>query len=209
MIEPLSMALVMYGILAWLRQKRLLTIVFFSLALLAKETAILFIAAFVFYYLAARNWRRAAELCISIVPYALLQILLWLWLGELGISAGEPFVWIPFWGWLMVANISLRTFLLISIMIIPIGILPTITGFVIAAQNLWRHAYTPYVFSMLTHGLFVLFLPTLTFRESSAMIRVVQGLAITILLYGASVKSQRILNYSILWIFSNVLIYGT
>jgi hypothetical protein len=52
----------------------------------------------------------------------------------------------------------------------------------------------------------ILFLPTSTFREPVAMLRLTQGLVISILLYGGLNRSRRILKYSFLWIFTNVLL---
>ena len=97
-------------------------------------------------------------------------------------------------------------FLLVSIPIIPISIIPTLAGFFLGLQSLKKRLYHPFVFSMIFFGLFLIFLPFETFSEPTAMLRVTQGLAISILLYGALVESGRILNYSYFWLATNVLI---
>jgi hypothetical protein len=54
----------------------------------------------------------------------------------------------------------------------------------------------------------ILFLPNSTFREPLAMLRLTQGLVVSMLLYGALRRSWRILNYCYLWLFTNVLLVG-
>jgi hypothetical protein len=206
MTEPMAQALIQLAILLWLRQRPTAMTAAFSLALLTKETALLFIGAFLIYYLIGRRGRRAILIGLSAVPYILLQFFLWQWLGEPGFTTGQPFARVPFGGWLEAAQISVPAFLLISLMIVPMVVVPTLAGLIIGASSLRKRQSNPYALSMLLHGLFILFLPTLTVREISAAVRVVQGLAVTILLYGAYVGSRRILNYSLLWVFSNVIL---
>ncbi len=52
----------------------------------------------------------------------------------------------------------------------------------------------------------ILLLPNSTFREPAAMLRLTQGLMVSMLLYGALRKSSRVLNYSTLWVVANVLL---
>ena len=209
MHEPLSQALVQLAILAWLKNRQPLMVVAFALAILAKETALLFAAAFIIYYLIGRHWRQAIYVGLSIGPYFILQLFFRLWMDETAFSPVDPFILFPFGGWLMIARIDLLTFVLISLMIVPIAVIPTIAGLIISVRSFWYRYYDPYAISIFLNSLFILILPHLTFRESSATIRVVQGLSVSILLYGASVHSKRILNYSMLWIFSNVILVGT
>ena len=54
--------------------------------------------------------------------------------------------------------------------------------------------------------LVILFLPASTFREPAAMVRLTQGLVVSMLFFGALVRSRRILNYSTFWIATNVLL---
>jgi hypothetical protein len=205
MNEPLSQALVLLAILAWLKKWKWAMVVAFALAILAKETALLFAVAFVIYHLIGRQWRQFVYTSLSIGPYLVFQVFLRLRVGETAFSPVDPFILFPFGGWLMSARIDLLTFALISIMIVPIAIIPTIAGLIISIRSLWQRHNHPLAISMLLNSLFILILPHLTFREASATIRVVQGLSVSILLYGASVHSKRMLNYSMLWIFSNAL----
>jgi hypothetical protein len=59
---------------------------------------------------------------------------------------------------------------------------------------------------LLLNSLVILFLPNSTFREPVAMMRLTQGLMVSLLLYGGLSKSSRVLNYSLLWVVTNVLL---
>jgi hypothetical protein len=204
--EPLMVALVMVAILAWLKDRPGWSALAFGLAALTKEFALIFLAAFLLDSLRQRRWHWLVSLAASGLPYLAYQVILWRWLGQWGVSSGQPFILWPFGGWWMAAGIDLLTFLLISIPIVPMAIIPTFAGLAVSGRALLRGIYHPFILSLLFFSLFTFFLPHLTFRESSATVRVIQNLAIAFLLVGALLKSDRILNYSYLWIFTNVLI---
>lgn len=206
MNEPLAMMLVMLAMLAWAKERHNWAFFWFALSLLAKETSLLFILAFGLYSVQQHNWRNTAGLGISLLPYMVWQFFLFSWLGEFGFSSGQAFIWLPFGGWLMSYELSWQALLLTSLLIIPIGVIPTIAGLIISIRSIARRFFHPYVYAILFNAIFMLFLPHLTFRESSAVIRVIQGLAITLLLLGALTQSKRILNYSVLWLFANVIV---
>ena len=105
--------------------------------------------------------------------------------------------------------IKLIQLLLISLLIVPLALIPTLAGFIISFRAIGQKFFHPYVYAILFNAIFMLFLPHLTYRESSAVIRVVQGLAISMLLFGALTHSKRILNYSILWLFANVIVVSS
>jgi hypothetical protein len=204
--EPLAHALIQLAILSWMRRRLLWTILFFGLAALTKEIALIFLAAFALSELIKRDWKWVIGLSIGAVPYFAFQLFLYMWRGEFGVTTGQPFHLLPLGGWLEAAEINILAFILISVPIIPMSIFPIFTGFYLGFQSLKRKLYHPFVFSMILFGFFMLFLPFLTFSESVAMLRVTQGLAISFLLYGALVDSKRVLNYSFFWLATNVLI---
>ena len=209
MNEALAQTLVMLAIWAWVRSKHTWGFFWFALAVLAKETAVLFIAAYGLYSLQRRNWRDLLGLGASLVPYFAWQLFLLNWLGEFGFNSGQPIIWMPFGGWLMITQISWQAFLLISLLIVPLALIPTLAGFIISFRAIGQKFFHPYVYAILFNAIFMLFLPHLTYRESSAVIRVVQGLAVSMLLFGALTHSKRILNYSILWLFANVIVVSS
>jgi hypothetical protein len=205
MAEALAQALVQLAILAWMEKRRPWAVVAFALAILTKETAVLFLAGYLAYYFSQRHWRRLFTLATAVIPYLLYQLVLYLWLGGTGMGGNEPFHY-PLGGWLMAAQVHFGAFLLVSIIIVPMSILPTIAALILVTRDLLRRFFHPFVFCLLFNALFILILPFPTFRESSAMVRVTQGLAANMVLYGALTKSPRILNYSLLWLATNVLL---
>lgn len=204
--EPLAFALVQLAVLAWLDRRLFGSALAFSLAILAKEVALIFLAAFVVYNLFTRQWKWAAGLSASVLPYLFYQGWLWRTMGEPGLVAGQAFSLIPFGGYLEAARISLPAFMLISIIIVPMSIIPMLLGIGLSLRSLFGGLVHPFVFAVLFSSLFLAFLPFLTFAESSAMLRVTQGLALSLLLLGALVKSGRVLNYSLLWVFTNAIL---
>lgn len=206
LVEPLSLALVQLAIFSWMQNKRGWSVVWFAVAVLTKETAVLFMVAFFLYTLTRREWKWAIYLMAGGIPYVIWQGVLWAWLGEPGFSAGPAFYFVPLGGLIEAARISFLGFLLIAIIIVPMSILPTFAGIFLSLRSLRQKLYHPYVFALLLNCTLMLFLPFATMRESSAMVRLTQGVMVGMLLYGGLVKSGRVLNYSVLWIFTNVLL---
>ncbi|MFO7679371.1 MAG: hypothetical protein R6X34_04920 [Chloroflexota bacterium] len=208
--EPVAMMFVMLGILAWEKERHWWSAAAFALAILGKEPMIVFPAAFGLVCLVKRDWKWMVVLAGTAVPYILMQLFLWQWLGEPGLGSGgdgaTPFPRYPLGGWLEISQVNLQGFLLISLIIVPMSIIPTIAGLALSIRDIVRRLNHPYVYCVLLNCLAILFLPRSTFQEPAAMVRLTQGLMVSLLLYGAWVTSKRILNYSVLWIFTNVLL---
>jgi hypothetical protein len=162
------------------------------------------------YALVKRDWKWMLLMAGTAVPYFLMQFFLWQWLGAPGLGSGgdgaTPFPTYPLGGWLEIAQVSMVGFLIISIIIVPMSIIPTIGGLIMSVRDLFRRVNHPYVYCVLLNSIAILFLPRSTFQEPAAMVRLTQGLMVSLLLYGAWAASKRILNYSVLWIFTNALL---
>jgi hypothetical protein len=210
MNEPLAYTLVVVAIWAWVKDRRVWAVVAFSLAALTKETTLVFLAAYMLYTLHTRQWRWLLGLGLAVVPFLLYQIFLWQWLGAWGVGSGgagaTPFSFIPLGGWLSIIQVSLSAFLLLSLILVPMSIFPSLAGVWLSARRLWQGQVHPLIYCLLLNSLVILFLPASTFREPAAMIRLTQGLVVSMLLFGALIRSRRILNYSTLWIATNVLL---
>jgi hypothetical protein len=209
--EPLAQALMQWAILAWARERRWWAVIAFSLAALSKETTLIFLAAYVLYTLQRRAWRWSIALGMGAVPFAAYQLLLWAWLGDFGVGSGgagaTSFSLIPLGGWLQITQVKLNAFILISVIVVPLSVLPAIAGIALSVRDLFRQVDHPFIFSLLLNSVVILFLPTSTFREPAAMVRLTQGLMVSMLLYGGLSKSPRVLNYSFLWVLTNVLLF--
>jgi hypothetical protein len=208
--EPLAQALVLGAMWAWARERRWLAVIAFSLAALAKETTLIFLAAYILYCLWHRAWHQAVSLAVAMAPFAAYQFLLRAWLGSFGVGSGgagaTPFSPLPLGGWLAITQVSMAGFLLISLIVVPMSVLPAIAGTALSLQNLVRGKSHLFVMSLLLNSLVLLFLPASTFREPAAMLRLTQGLVVSMLLYGGLRKSSRVLNYGSLWILTNLLL---
>jgi hypothetical protein len=208
--EPLAYALVACAMLAWTRQRVLLAGICFALAALAKETTLIFLAAYVLHHLSGQAWRRVGMLALAGLPFAGLQALLWVWLGTPGIGSGganaTPFSLVPLGAWLSIAQVKPAAFLLVALVVVPMSVLPALAGIGLSVRDLVRGLNHPIVLSLLLNALVILFLPASTLREPAAMVRLTQGLALAMLLYGGLRRSRRILSYSTLWILTNVLL---
>jgi hypothetical protein len=208
--EPLAQALVQCAMLAWAKERRWAAVVFFGLAALSKETMLIFLGAYMLYCLVHRDWRWTVCLGLGAVPFIAYQFVLQAWLGSFGVGSGgagaTAFSLLPLGGWLAIAQVKLSAFLLISLIVVPMAVLPAIIGVVLSLRDMFRGNSHPLVMSLLLNAAVILFLPTSTFREPAAMLRLVQGLAASLLLYGGLKHSARILNYSFLWILTNILL---
>ena len=208
--EPLAYTLVALAILAWEKERRWWAVAAFSLAVLTKEVTLIFAAAHAIYALFQREWRWVAALAATALPFAAYQLVLWAWLGSPGLGSGgagaTPFSPVPLAGWLSIINVGMPVFLLVSLMVVPISVFPSLAGIGLSMRHLLAGLHHPIIYSLLLNSIAILFLPNSTFREGAAMIRLTHGVMLSMVLYGALVKSGRVLNYSVLWIFSNVLL---
>ena len=208
--ESLAQALVQLAALAWLKKRFGWMALLLALAALAKETTLIFTAAFGLYFLWKRNWRAASMLVLAGVPFAVWQLFLWRWLGAFGVGSGgagaTPFSVIPLGGWLWMAGVSVTAFALVSLVVVPLSIFPALAGLWLGVRSLSAKLVHPFVLALLLNSAVILFLPASTFREPAAMVRLTQGLAASMLLFGGLVKSRRVLLYSQLWILSAALV---
>lgn len=204
--EPMMFLFVAMGIFFWTRGKLAACVAALAVATLTKELALLFVFAFVVYYLVQKRWQIAVLFSLAVVPFALWQIALWAMLGEPGFSGGYPFE-PPLWGWLSGYAEYPNQFLLFGLVLIPMTYVPMLVLGVRASLDvLQKHLWHPYVLMVLVNVAFMLFLPRESAREPAAMVRITQGLVLATLLYGSLVKSKRILNYSVLWIATLVIL---
>ena len=128
MNEPLAYTLVVVAIWAWARNRRVWAIIAFGLATLTKETTLVFLAAYMLYTLHSRQWRWFIGLGLAAIPFLMYQVFLWQWLGAFGVGSGgagaTSFSLIPLGGWMSIAGVHIGAFLLISLIVLPMSILP-------------------------------------------------------------------------------------
>jgi hypothetical protein len=209
--EPLAYALVAAAYWADQRGRVGWAGPLFGLALFAKETTLLFVAAHALYALATRDKRRMLALGgWAVLPFALWQLALWRMFGAPGLASGgclaTPFEVIPFMGLWRIALASLTVFGIFILFLGPGMVLPSLWGIIAAARALWQGHHHPYVWALAINALVIPFTPFSTFREPVAMLRYAVGLGLAVLLFAGLVQSRRVLNYAWLWLALNVFL---
>lgn len=209
--EPLAVGLAQGALWAGERRRSLLAALLFSLAVLAKETALIAVVGLALHLLVERRWREALQLgMIAVLPFAAWQGVLWAWLGQPGIGSGgamaTPFEAVPFGGLWRVATVSWPAFWLLLALLGPLFVLPTVWALGAAGCDLLRGRRHPWVWVLLAQAAVLPFLPFSTWREPLAMARLGSGLVAATLLYGALRRSRRVLNWSMVWLATLALL---
>ena len=223
--EPLAYALCLAGVLAAQRDRWRPAVLSFALGVLTKETILVFVAGYLLFLLAPRDhadprqgalqgkrqWRRAAGLMLGVgIPFLCWQAVLWAWLGQPGLGSGGAgaTAWeiLPFRGLWSVGTIDLRALALLSVVAVPLAVIPAILSLWVTGRDLVRGRWHPFTTMLLANALAMLFLPQSTYREPLAILRLTTGLVVAAILYGAYRRSTRILNYTLLWLASLVFL---
>jgi hypothetical protein len=175
-----------------------------ALAILAKETALLFLVALVASAALNRRWQAACVLSLAVAPFAVLQWLLIQWFGEVGLATGgymaTPLEVIPYNGLWRVATVSVPAFALLFVIFGPMVVLPSAWGIATALRRLWVRDFAPVVLVLGANAAFIALTPFSTFREPLGILRLATGLVLATVLYAAQARSTRVLNYAYVWI---------
>ncbi|MBX3046530.1 MAG: hypothetical protein KF698_06005 [Anaerolineales bacterium] len=211
--ETLAFALVIAAI--WLEQtgRARWTWVCFSLAIFAKETTLLFVAAQGLSYLFARRWRDAAGLAI-VAGLPMLAFRIWLLsqFGSLGFGLGGAnatgLEWIPFNGWWRIGQYSPVWMLVVGLLYLPTIFLPTVWG-LWAGARAWLREHADFsALALLLHAAMFPFMSLALYIEPYGAVRLAIGLQLAALLFAARHAVKRVLVYGLvftvmsLWLFA-------
>ena len=204
--EPLAFMLVQWGVLYFDRRRYGWSGVWFALAGLTRELTLLFpVACALSLLVQDRNWRGAVWGLLSALPFALWQVFLRFWLGSWGVSSGGAFASsfeiIPFRGWWGYHTPETGIFILFSIFVLLVALIPATAGIIASVKKLWQGRRSAGVFILLLNSLIFPFLPTSNVLNPPGLIRVVIGLTAAVLDYGALEGSRTALWFSLLWLF--------
>lgn len=210
--EPLAYLLVQAAVLAFRRQRLGLGAVWFALAALTRETTLLFVGGYALSLLAARRWRAALGWTGAVVgPFLAWQIVLYLWLGSWGVGSGgafaTPFEVIPFRGWWIIARFNPAGFLVMSLLVLPLALLPAVFALLTASRALLKGERGAEVWALFTHALVFPFLPTSNVLDPLGLARFTAGLVVATLDYGAARQARRALNYALLWALTAIFLF--
>ncbi len=211
--EPLAYGLVAAAVWAASRKRHGLSWLLYALAIFAKEVTIIFAVAQGVVDLWQRKWGRALGLLfVAGVPFLIFQGWLWFTFGAPGIGSGgamaTSFEFVPFMGLLRVGAYSWVFMLAVLAVLGPSIVFPALWALKASLQR-WRRGGQEYlVAALFFNALVIPFTPFSTFREPAAMFRFASGLILAILLYAARYRKRRVLNYSLLWVVLNVILFN-
>ena len=203
--EPLAYALVAGAWLVRGKQMPKLGATLLTLALFAKETTILFLAAALAADAIQKRWRDSVVwLGIGGALFGIWQAWLWLTFGRPGLGAGgamaTPFEWIPFMGLARIGLASLGALMLYLLIFGPSIVLPAVWGVVASLRDVLRRKYDAEAFALLINSAAIAFLPFSTFREPLGLVRMASGLVLAVVCHAALRGNRRAQNYSLFWI---------
>jgi hypothetical protein len=205
--EPFSLAWAVLGIRAFEAGRLRWGAFWLALAVLSKETALAFVGGYLLYFLLKRCWRAALETgLISLGPFAVWQMVLWLAFGQLGLRSGGQgatgFSLIPFGGLLAFNPDDTTTQVGILVVLGPLVVLPSLALAVSLARTFLRGSFSPLAFALALHVVMMATLPFSTYVDLPGMLRLTSGLVVASVAYAAVARSRRTLNYSALWLGS-------
>ncbi len=204
--EPLAYMLAQWGVLLFDRKRYGWSGVLFALAGLTRELTLLFPAACALALLIKdrRMWG-AAWGTLIVLPFALWQVFLRYWLGSWGVSSGgafsSSFEIIPYKGWWGYHTPETLIFVLFSIFVLLVALIPATAGIITGIKNIWQRKWGTGVWILLLNALIFPFLPTSNVLNPPGLVRVVIGLVAAVLDYGALEGSKTALRFSLLWLF--------
>ncbi len=204
--EPLAYALALGGLWAFDRKRMGWALVAFGLAGLVREAALVFPIGLAVWLSLKRRWRPAfAILAASILPYLGWALWVWRWLGEspFATTLAKPLV-IPFAGIFVLGGIEGRV--LVGLW----AVLPALIGGVAALVHLLRNrsaTETPESILTLANAAFIAVLPSPTWVDALAVLRLSVGLMIALLLWLAKARPSWLLFIAGLWVPSLLLLF--
>lgn len=200
--EPLAYALVLGGIWFALKGKLPVAAGLLGLAVLTKEVTVLFVVA-IGLSLLRKPRNSVGFVFTSVLPFLLWKMVLFAWFHDWGISAGgamaTSFEWIPYAGWWKLAGVTITGFLTVSLLIVPLVILPSVLALIQSGRQILRRQMNESAWMLLLTAILVPFLPSSNILDPLGVSRALMGLVIAWIVYGAQNQSKRILKYCFLF----------
>ena len=191
--EPLTYCLVCLGLLLLFHKRLTFAAIIWGLAVLSRETAILFPLGYIAMYLYQRRWQDASRfIFLSIVPTIAWYLLVGLLFHTNGLSGAPPFERLPFQGLFYFSNDRRLFPMLILLMFIP-----TLLSILLAAKEVFQHRWKNVSWLIwLLNLVLVTNLSYLTYAGLVSAGRLSIGLALAMLLHGLSTSNKTILRLS-------------
>ena len=209
--EPFSLMFALLAIYTFEQQKPRQAALSLAASLLSKETALAFVGGYLFYYLLQRQWRLLVETAlISLTPLAILQFILWLNFGTIGLRSGgmgtTGFSWLPFGSILAFDLTTPATLFTVIIVLAPLILIPSLGLSLILLRNFSQGQISPLAFIVLLHLIMMATLPFSTYVDLPAITRLASGLIIATLAFATLTQNSRLLRLTPLWFSSTFLL---
>ncbi len=186
--EPLAYFLVIAALWWYEQGRHTLSAGAMAASALAKEVGLLFLPPIVLVAILRKQWRLALRYSLIVfLPYALLQLRLYRWMGSSGLAnVGRRFERIPFYGFTFVEPPAARIFSILIFAVPVVGLL------VLSAHKLLEAPRSVYSWALLVNSLFVVFLPRTTTIDLLAVFRVTTGVIVAALLFSAEHERRQL-----------------
>ena len=195
--EPLCFLLVIVALRCYKRRAFWSSALALSAGALTKEPALLFLIPILLVLLLQRQWSTAGRYAlIVLLPYTVMQLSLYLWLGQTGFAApGASFEWIPYYGITFAEPLEARIFLILFIAI-PVTLLLVVAG--------WQLLKTPRsvsAWALVINCLFIVFLTRWSFEDILAVFRLATGVIVAASFFCSRYKLRwLLLTLYIIWL---------
>lgn len=210
--ETLAFGLVIAAVWCEQRGRSPLARLLLSLAVFAKETALLFVAAQGLSYLFARRWRDAAGLAAAVgLPMVAFRVWLLGQFGSMGFGLGGAnatgLEWIPFAGWWRIGEYSPVWMLAVGLLYLPSIFLPTLWGLWAGARGWLRERADFSALALLGHAAVMPFMPLALYIEPYGAVRLAVGLQLAALLFAGRHGVRRVLAYGVLFTLMSLWLF--
>ena len=211
--EPTAYLFVQLAALAWAKGRHQTSAVAFCLASFAKEVTLLIALGYLVGTAVSDGYRKATRWAlVAILPFVVWQGVLALWLGSIGVGSGgamsTPFEVLPLRAWWSVAGYDIAAFLMLSVFVVPLTLVPAAAGMLVSCQALARRFVHPSAIALLIQSAAFMFLPASNLLDPLGASRFSIGLIATFLVFGATRPHRRVLVYSQLWLLTLAFIPG-
>lgn len=205
MTEPLAYAWVAAAWLASRRGREGPAALLYALALFTKEVTVLFSFPHLVWLMLERRWREAGRLAlVAFVPFVVFQLFILGWFGRLGLGSGgwhaSGFEWVPYNGLWRIGQSGWLALALFATLYLPMAVLPSLWALITAAARVIRREWTLPVLVLGANAAIFPVTPFSTYSEPLGFVRLVCGLVLAVLVFGAYAQSRRVLNYALFWI---------
>jgi hypothetical protein len=190
--EPFTYALVCVGLLLIEEEYRTAAAIAMGLAVLSRETAILFPLGYAVFYLLHKCWKDLARFIIlALLSLPIWYVILWMIFGKTGLTYAPPFEQIPFLG--LFAFFFTRQWLIWGLL--GLLIVPTIGGWIfVVSEILHRHWDKVHLLlNWILNLALVTFMSRTSYAEFVSAGRISIGLVLATLLYGWETQNRRLL----------------